>query len=42
MKIDKIVKNRAKQAKVGCFKKTIFALKTSNMALISSKKTKIF
>ena len=34
MKIEKIVKNRAKQAKVGCLKETIFALQTSNIALI--------
>ena len=39
MKIEKIVKNRAKQAKVGCLEKTIFALKTSNIDPIPSKNT---
>ena len=42
MKIEKILKNRAKQAKVGCLKKPICALKTSNMAPIPSENTWIF
>ena len=42
MKIEKSVKNRAKQAKVGDSKITYLAFKTSNMAPISSKNPKIF
>ena len=42
MKIEKSVKNRAKQAKVGYSKITYLAFKTSNMVPISSKNTKIF
>ena len=40
MKIEKIVKSRAKKAKVGCLKNCICALKTSNMAPILSKSLK--
>ena len=42
MKIEKYVKNRAKQAKVGHLKIIHLALKPSNMAPISSKNPKIF
>ena len=42
MKIEKSVKNRAKQAKVGDSKIAYLAFKTSNMAPILSKNTQIF